>query len=566
MNRMIKGCLWGCIIFVHTLVATEALPGGSSSNSNHILYLMHTGNINQALQAYQRYKTETGSHDFELLERMGLSLLDQGFRTRDPEIQAMALFGAHISQNEKALYIVEDALMSNNPELQIIGLKLVGHHQNDLVSKLLYRAMGSDFLLIRLEAAFELAEKKDPRAVAQIEALMAKVDEALWPIFPQLFALIDNNQANRSLRRLLSHSNELVRVASILSVAEHGHDNFIPMIRRLATHRELAQQEACAMALGVFKDEPSVGRLQALTDSPSPSVKLAALYALYKLGRTESRGKIESLARAGDLYAIAILGKIKESEGILLELVRSNQLQIRMNAALALLEHRNRLCLPSIVELLLEDMRDLAMVKTTSPGKSLQAWRIVPSAKQNLETTPEAHELSLHQREELLIKSVELEEEDFLNVADAILTKRQNDLVPTLVEVLKNHPTPQVIALLKKHQQKVGAPLVRNYCNLALFSLKEPGPYAANLRDWIEQKKDVDLIRFRPLLPFEERTGSGSRFDVTPEDSSRLLVEAFESFVAMQDDVGIDLLISVISNGNEKNKYALVGLLMRAIQ
>jgi hypothetical protein len=54
------------------------------------------------------------------------------------------------------------------------------------------------------------------------------------------------------------------------------------------------------------------------------------------------------------------------------------------------------------------------------------------------------------------------------------------------------------------------------------------------------------------------------QYYLTPEDASRLLVESFESLVQTQDDLGIDLLLEAIKDGNRKNRYALAGLLIRA--
>ena len=62
------------------------------------------------------------------------------------------------------------------------------------------------------------------------------------------------------------------------------------------------------------------------------------------------------------------------------------------------------------------------------------------------------------------------------------------------------------------------------------------------------------------------RDKTHTSFELTPQETSRLLVDAFEAFVSAQDDKGVDMLISVIQSGNTKNKYALIGLLMRAIQ
>lgn len=534
------------------------------SPSNRILFLMHTGKTAQAFDAYQQYAKESGSQDFELIERLGLILLDQGYRLKDPETQLLTLFGAGLATNEKTLYIIEGGLTSGQPELELIALNFVGAFQNERAHQLLYRAMTSNHLLIRLEAAFQLAKKKDLKAAGLAESLMSKLPEELWPLFPQFYAVIGTPQAKKILRKLLTNHHEKVRIAAINSIAEYGHDDFLPMLRRLASHHEPAQQEACAAALGILKDENSVDRLIQLSKSPNVSIQLAAYKALYQLGRIEVREKVQILAKAQDLYAIALLGEMPGSEKTLVPLLKSDNIHVRANAAAALLELCDSNCLLTIAELLLSDSRDLAIAKTTSPGQSLQAWRVIPSARQNLENTPVTLEMSLNIREAALAKAVELPEHDFIALANIIFEKQQNDLIPVLVDVLVNHPTPAVIDLLKKHQQKAGAPLVRNYCNLALYRLKQEGPYAENLRLWVTQQQNVDLIRFRTLLPWDIR--ESEPFLLTPQETSRLLVQSFEAFVASQDDKGIDILISLIQTGNSKNKYALIGLLMRAIQ
>ena len=112
----------------------------------------------------------------------------------------------------------------------------------------------------------------------------------------------------------------------------------------------------------------------------------------------------------------------------------------------------------------------------------------------------------------------------------------------------------------------MGAPLIRNYCNLTLYRLKEPGPYGDNLKTFVQAQTKEDNITFRPLVPIDVRKKNEAHLELNAKETSRLLLDAFESFVATQDDRGIDILISLIQSGNQKNKYALIGLLMRAIQ
>jgi len=565
--KLLYAAFFTCAILFSCLLL--AVPADQNENTqptspSHILYLMHTGKTAQALQAYRDYTNNTGTQDFELIERLGLILLDQGYRSKDAETQKLTLFGAGISSNEKALYIIENSIGSDAPEMELIALSFLPRFQNEIADKALHRAMTSNYVLIRLEAASQLALKKDPKAAGQIEGLMSKLPEEVWPLFPQLFAALGTPQAKKILRKLLTNRHEPVRVASILSAAEFSHDDYLPVIRRLASHHEPLQLEACAAALGILKDEYSISRLLMLSQNPNTNIKLAALNSLYHMGREEAKEGIIDLAKQQNLFAIYKLRDIRGSENQLAALIKYDDIQVRANAALALLEHGDKRCLPTIAELLLTNSRDYAIVTITSQGKSLTAMRVIPSATQNLEDDPVSIEMSLHLREEALAKAVELPEPEFITLAHAIFERQQNDLIPALIEVLVNHPTPAVIELLKIHQQKPGAPLVRNYCNLALYRLKQPGPYAENLRDWVTKQCHVDLIRFRTAVPWDQREMIA--FELTPQETSRLLVDAFEAFVSSQDDKGIDILISVIQTGNSKNKYALIGLLMRAIQ
>lgn len=545
--------------------ASPLLPR-QTTTTNHILYLTHIGSTSESLQTYRQYSEEIGSHDFELIERIGLAILDQGYRSRDEEIQLLTLFGAGISLNEKALYILEDGVTNDKPELQLAALNFLARINNDRADEAINKAMTSNHLIVRLEAAFLLASKKAPRATAYTEALMAKVDERLWSIFPQVYALCGDAQSMKMMRKMLTHQDEKVRIEAVLNAAKCARDDLLPNIRRLASHHEPAQQEVCASALGVLNDSHSIPKLEQLVRSPNSNVKLAALGALYKLGRKETRLKVETLARNRNLFAIILLGDMPGSEEVLAEHAKSSNLQLRINASMALLELGDARCLPGLKEVLITDARDLSILETASPGQSLKMWKVVASSSQNFQETPVAYELALNAREEALAKAVELPEKDFITLANTIFEQQQTDLIPALIDVLENHPTPAVIEMLKKHQQKAGAPLVRNYCNLALYRLKQQGPYANNLREWVTQQQNVDLIRFRPYVPWELRDKPLESFQMTPQETSKLLVEAFESFVATQDDKGIDMLISVIQHGNSKNKYALIGLLMRAIQ
>lgn len=552
-----------CCSYLHSAES----PG---SQSNRVLFLMQAGHIDQAINLYHSYATQRGQHDFELLRNVGMSLLDQGARSDEPEVQLLTLFGAGISMNESALYIMEDGLRNKNPILQMISMNMLSQFQNDEADQALNRALNSPIMLLRLQGIYHLAKKKAPNAVPQAEALMCKVDQQFWSVFPEVYGMVGNAQAMRIMKKLLSNLHESVRIATILSAAQFGRDDLLPSIRILATHHSIAQQEACAAALGILKDETSVKKLETIASSGTITKRLAALQALYRLGRKEAKNPVEKAAKENDLFAIAILGEMEGSEEVLFELTKSPNTHVKTNAALSLLKLKDARCLRPLCEILITDERDLAIEVVSSPGGALSAFKIIPSAQQNLEEDSAAHEMSLALREEFLIAATDLPEKDFLILAHTLFEARQNDLVPVLVETLENMRTPGALALLKKHQQKAGAPLIRNYCNLALYRLKEEGPYSDNLHAWIAKEQGGELIHFRPLLTLgmtdKVSSVSASVHQLTPEETSRLLIESFEAMIQNQDDIAVDVLLHAIQYGNAKNRYALAGLLIFAAQ
>ena len=514
-------------------------------------------------ELYRNYFKEKGHHDGELLEQIALILIEKGFNSNIAEAKVLALFGAGISQDERLLPLLKMGILSRDPKIQLISINFLSRLQNDEADMALNDAMLSDFLEIRFEASFHLATKKALKIVGKIESLMQKVNEAATPLFPQFFALIGTHEAIKTLVRLINHPNEKVRVQAILSAADHERDDLLPIIKKLSMHHGTHQQEALAYAFGKLKDESSIEKLESLAVSNIPSTRLSALHALYCLGQKSRVLEITNMAKELDLFAISLLGSMEECSPLLISLSRHEHFNVRLNASIALLKLKNEACLPVLVEILIKDSRDLAYLETKSLGFTLSCFKGVPSAAQNFKEMEMLHELSRHFCEDVLIEATHLKQNDFIDLAKKIFDSNQNALIPRLVSLLEELQTNEAIELLKMYQQKPGAPLIRNYCNLALFRLRVPGPYRDNLEKFIEKECQVEMIEFRPLLPFAIRSND-SHFQLTPQDTSKLLIEVFEALTLKQDAFGIDMLLHAIENGNQNNKYALAGLLMHA--
>ena len=252
--------------------------------------------------------------------------------------------------------------------------------------------------------------------------------------------------------------------------------------------------------------------------------QLAAWYALNQLGETDVLPKIEQKAREGDLFAISLLGEMEESKELLVDLIQSQDPNICLNAIIALVRQKDPHVAPCLKEILIHDKRDLGFAQHFSPGKGFVAWKVVPMATPRAQTFPALSMQTHLLKEKILLASLDLPEEKFLAIARRVFDTQQSELIPMLVELLSNLRSEEAIALLKENQQKAGAPLIRNYCNLALFRLDEKGPYEENLVRWAREEQGNELIRFK------ESKGSENllHYVLTPEETSQLLIQVFE--------------------------------------
>lgn len=553
-------------IYLAILFAAPLFSGNEVDEIKlHSLYLMQQNQVEESIERYREFSDITGRHDFEILQQMGLILLQKGIQSEDPQTFRMTLLGAGLSGSASALEILERGIGSSDPQIQLLSLHFIANFDDDRASELFNRAMGSDFLAIRMEAAYYLAQRKHPHAVGQIEGLMYRLPPAFKAYFPSLFALLGTSDATHSLKRLIEDTDTQTRVESILNVARLGRDDFIPLLRKRLTHTHIAELEASAFAIGTLKDSHSIPKLKKLAQSPTDTVRLAASLALFHLGDRAFVPTIESLAKSSNLFAISALGAISGTEEVLAELLLSNDLQVRTNAAVALLQRRDPRCLPTLHEILIDDARDLAFHPFQSVGRTFSALKAVPSAELRAKDTTLDLSYSLAIREHILRESIYLPEEHFLSLSRTLLNRQQHDLIPTLIPMLEGLQTDASIAVLKEGSEKVSAPLVRDYCHLALFRLKQEGPHEEYIYHWVMNQKGADLIQMKPLLPWKYRLEQ-SDYTLTAEETSRLLVESFTSIASRRDEKSISFLLEAIQLGNPQNRYALMGLLMKATE
>ncbi len=538
----------------------------SESHRNHIVYLLKSQELSSSIDSYYKHKNKIGKHDFEVLEQMAVTLLEEGARSDDYEKQLLSIFGTNLASLSASIGILESSIASQYPQTQVAAIQAIGSMQDDRCDELLIKAMSSPFFPVRMEAGYFLSMRKHRSAVGQMESLMHKIPHPYQVIFPEFFALIGTSDAITVLKHMLEDKDANIRVESILSAARHHRDDLLPILRAHAAHANIAEQEACAAALGYFKDTPSLVKLQKLSNGPARNVKLAALRSLYAMGDQTAKDKICEIAKEGDLFAISTLGEIPGSEDLLYELTQNDCQHTRLNAAIALLQRKDPRCLRLLPEILFKDSRDLGFQPHLSLGRSFISWKVVGSAEQHQQHSPQDLEaITLAFREHVLRGCLELPEKAFLDIAKIIFTYGQNDLVPLLIALLENLQTDSAITLLEGQSQKAGAPFIRAYCNLALFRLGKGSHYENLVKVWVSERKNHEMIRFRPIVTHSMRIPD-SRYELTAEESSRLLVDSYQALADKHEENCIDAILEMIKTGHPKNRYVLAGLLIRAIQ
>ncbi len=527
---------------------------------------MHQGKVEEAIHAYEKLVSLEKKEDFALLEQVALILLEQGNSSEDFPVRFLATLGAGFSSHERAIPFLRNSLFCKNPELQLIAVHFLANIPCKESDHLLVEALHSEYLATRLEAAFSLAQRKHPLASYHIENLMNRLPPFCKVWFPSLFALSESPNSIHLLKSLLQDKDPLVCVEVIHNLTLFQRDDFLPCLRKKITHDNIAEKEACAFALGTFQDSHSFPYLEKLsTQEQNENVRLAAYKALYKLGKEEAKEAIKKQAKAHHLFSIQALSNVDGSEDTLYSLLFSKDREVSINAAIAFLHKKQERVLPFLISFFSQE-ESLLLVPTTSLGKSHCAYKVLSSAyaKEQKEAAF-LENISLHLKEQILQDASLLQEDAFLSLLNLVFNREKNDFIPLAVHLLEALKTEKAIALLKEGSQKWGFPLLRSYCNLALFRLQEKGPYKQEVLRWIRENKDVFIIELRPYLPSMERRFL-SKYSLSAKEKSQLLMESFAALAAQQDPESIHVLLEIIKNPQSKNRYALAGILLQSLR
>jgi HEAT repeat protein len=518
----------------------------------------------------EEYIQQVGSeqYDFAALEEFSLRIVSKGVRSADSKQQLASIYGAQLAGVHIPIDVIAAGIRSEHLATQLACIQMIARFQDDRCDDLLLKAMSSQFLAARLEAAFALSIRKHPAAVGQIEALLTQIPPSMHFIFPEFFAMIGTKESIGSLCLLMDDPDINCRTEALLSAGRHRRDDLLPKILKRATHHHPAIQEATAYSLALLQHSASLKHLKKLLSNSSTHVQVAAARGLIHFRDPDGADWISALVIAKNLYAIQVAGEEGICSDALAKLTQDGDIQVRINAAIALLNIGDRRAWPAIGEILLHDNRDLGIVALPSPGRSLSMWKVLTSLTQQQQQVGDHSDLfaiNLEIREDLLRRSINLGEACFLEIAEKIFAYQQTELIPLLCFLLETVDSKGAVALLEEKAHLPGFPLVRVYAALSLYRMGIVGGHEEQLKNWLRLHQKVEFLQFRHPLPLYKRPLI-SRYDLSPEETSRLLIEIYQAIADRHTKEGIDLILRAMRHNSATTRPALAGLLLRALQ
>lgn len=560
IRRLAVFTLLLCTLEVHAAPIDHALR-------HQLIQCINNNKDAESVKLYNSSVQPDGEHDYAIIREMCFAVLERDVKSNDAVTQKLALLGIALSCDEQAVNFFHEAVRSSNPELQLYALMQLCRYHDANVECYLRQAMSSPYVLMRLEAANLLAEGRYSSALPQIESLMQKCPDLLLPIFPEMLAKIGNDGAFQMLRRILMNPYQPARVACILTIAKYKLEKCAPYIRSLATQRDNVQLEACALALGTLKDYQAVPLLIPLVSSNCEEVALASSLALYELGYETYASKIVQLAKSGNLYAVQALGTIHNQQEILLQLIRCGDAQIRINASIGLLRQRDKRACPCMIDILCPLQPQPPLLKGMSPGKCLFAYKPVPLNTYETEDWNVACELALIEKENLLNECKATDQQGFLKLAEQIIERRQNDLIPAVFSLLEDDLSDDCTTLLEKFSQIHGYPLARNYAYVTLIKRGERDPYYCRLQQWLQEEWNSDLLGFRPTVSHMTAFDNDCiQSTLKPNEKAKLFLDTLEALLTEHNATTIAFMIKGLEESHQSLHPIFAALLVRLTQ
>ncbi len=551
------------IKFISLLIIITATPIYSHQNDDkNILYLISAHKIDEAITLYQ--KKYTSSHNYPLLRTLAHSILESSINNPNDDIKLLSIFGAQISGQFSTLPFIKNSIIHyKNPIVQKSLLNLVASIHEGWVDHFLVQTLRSPFIELRLDALYHLIQRNHPDAFGHIEALVRLVAPEFRHYFIELFAMDHSDASTNKLKLLLNDPDTSMQHATISKLIEHNREDFAGDIASFLSHTDPSKQEIASLAMGLFRMTNTKDTLIKIAKSSFTDSALTAKYALTLLGYEKYNEEILSMAKDDNLFALNLTQDNPKSYNLHKENIKSNDEKKALVSALALLSKKDPQCKNQIKSLLKLDTNNTCLVPISTLGGALSYLDKDSIYKfRHKEMQTRARNFTKSILHSTLIQAASLPEETFLDIATDVLENKQTFLLPPLINLLENINSEKTNKLLSEYSNSLGSPLIRYYCQLSLYRLRNNK--SSSLISWLKiQKKE-------PIFDISEKRATklkneSSSYSLSTDDKGNLFIETIEAIVARHDEDSVNLILSLLHNSHYKNRAILAGLLLKSI-
>ncbi|MBF5050943.1 hypothetical protein CLAVI_000565 [Candidatus Clavichlamydia salmonicola] len=535
------------------LVKVSAQEDDYSGRVFHQIYSFQVHN------AFQHYKTIFEvEHNHELLRRMAQLIISQDSLHSNIDKRRLAVLGAGISATDSLLPILEKSIKSPDLLTQKLALKHLAYYESEYIQSFLEKSLSANQLDIVFEAAQILTNYNNPFLIPRILQIRDKLPPRLFSLFTPLLLKHDSSAAESAIRQMI-HSHEKENKLNTLSHIAHQRKSlFLPEVKNLLENPDYAIKEASLHIIGNVQDHSMIDLITTYLSHHETSLRLAAAVALTQLGETEIPAQvITKEALQNNLFAIDALSLIDPEYALpcLHEIMSKDSISanVRQNALLSLLHHKDKSHLHELFPLLLLSSDKCSLQTTFSPGKRFKFFSInMEGKKQKNPSTEQAHLLKIEILQKILKASPSL----FVSLTKELIEKNAIEVVPLALQML--------------HQEHIS--FDESLAEKAILSssglIRTAGIIYANQYNLAKYSPMLKTLLFKeslsPIISFQEKMNAFSFQEEMIENSKiSLYLEGMQILLKERNDDAYSFWVNVMSKCHPYNHGILSGLFLQ---
>ena len=491
--------------------------------------------------------------------------LEKGLKSRDIEENLIALYGLLISDYMPSTQILLSLLKKNHFVTQSYLLQVLQKNLSYSAEEILTQAGHSMFFPIRLQALYQLTQRQEANSLTKIQALRQKFHKTYHFIFTPLIAAHRSKESEEELKRILKEPSSHLRSSALLEIGNQHIHSLLPEVKKAFTHVNPIEKESAIFALSCYPDLKLYDLLKKETISTNDHLALASHLALWRLGFIDHKKEILALAQKNNPFALFLLHKMHEETPILVKALKNKDKTIWINALWGLLHHKDIRVLPELEKLLLIDPLDSVINIEHSPAHTMHHLIIESPSIINDADLEKELAITLHLQKLCLSLLSRYPEEEVLKFCKRLLSTNKHPFQRELIHTIENIKSEKSLDLLRSLSFSIGSPLKRGYALTALYRKSTHIKDQERFYKWLKSQSGDSIIKFSktadPLSNLHV-----TPYELSPEEHTGLISEALLTASTSHEEKYLNLIIELFNTCHKKNRYALAGILMKAIQ